>query len=123
MASRFSMTQHASLTLERWSQFTLDQQVVMIANEMNRASKVLGHGDDIRRKNAYERALSLVDLTIKANTGRGLRRELLRWRDLIAELYCRGASAPEEHAAAFRALLRFTPAAWRQIQYLAANGR
>ena len=29
------MTQHASLTLERWAAFSRDQQVLMIANEMN----------------------------------------------------------------------------------------
>jgi len=32
------MSQHAGLTEERWATFTLDQQILMIANEMNRAS-------------------------------------------------------------------------------------
>jgi hypothetical protein len=112
------MTQHAALTLERWSRFTLDQQVLMIANEMNRTSKFLGPGDEVRRRNAYERALALVDLTIEANPARGLRRELLRWRDLLAALYTGAAWCPEAHAAAFRALLRFTPAASRQLPHV-----
>lgn len=116
------MVQHAALTQERWSQFTLDQQILMIANEMNRSAKLLGPGDEIRRRNAYERALALVDLTIRAHAARGLRRELLRWRGLLAALYLEEAGAPEAHAAALRALLRFTPEASRQIPHVRAPG-
>jgi len=115
------MAQHAALTLERWGRFTLDQQIIMIANEMNRASKFLGPGDEVRRRYAYERALALVDLTIRANTARGLRRELLRWRDLLAALYTGVAGSSEEHAVALRALLRFTPAASRQIPHVSGT--
>lgn len=112
------MPQHAALTLERWSQFALDQQILMIANEMNRASKVLDPGDDVRRRNAYERVLTLADLTIQANASRGLRRELLRWRGLVAALYIGVTGAPKKHAAALRVLLLFTPAASRQIPHV-----
>jgi hypothetical protein len=48
---------------------------------------------------------------------RTLRRELLRWRDLVAAIYAGHADAPT-HGAAFRALLCFTPAAYRQIPYM-----
>ena len=70
------MTQHASLNAERWSAFSVDQQVLMIANE------------------------------------------LLRWRDLIAELYIAGHGNPTAHRAAFRALLQLRPHAARQIPLL-----
>ena len=47
-----------------------------------------------------------------------LRRELLRWRDLIAALY-RSAEADEAlHRAAFRCLLQLNPTAARQIPLL-----
>jgi len=49
--------QHASLTPERWSTFSLDQQILMIANEMNRASKLFAGGDRERLLGCYERAL------------------------------------------------------------------
>ena len=114
------MNQHAGLSPERWGQFTLDQQILMIANEMNRASKVLGPGNEARRRNAYERTLALTDLTIRINSARGLRRELLRWRGLIAELCLAPTGSAVEHAAALRALLRFTPVAARQIPFLGA---
>jgi len=47
-----------------------------------------------------------------------LRRELLRWRDLVAALYIAEAAEPDAHLEAFRCLLRFTPAASRQIPYI-----
>ena len=113
------MPHHASLSLERWSSFSIDQQTLMIANEMHRAGKLVGSDDVSRRLTSYERVLSLTDLTILAQPKRSLRRELLRWRDLIAELYVAAAPDPLRPAAAFRALLRFTPEASKQIAALA----
>jgi len=112
------MIQHAGLTLERWQTFTLDQQILMIGNEMNRASKLRKPEDRGRRANAYERVLYLTDLTIQANPRKGLRRELLRWRDLIATLFLEADAQPLANAAAFRALLLFTPEASRQIPHV-----
>jgi len=116
------MTQHSGLTLERWCSFTLDQQVLMIGNEMNRAGKFLGPGDGETRTGAYERALYLADLTIQAHARPGLRRELLRWRCLAAELFLGPAPDPKAHAEAFRALLWLTPEASRQIPHVLNDG-
>ena len=112
------MTQHATLTPDRWSKFSFDQQVLMIGNEMNRGRKQLGAKDASRLKNCYERVLRLVDLTIQVNSRYALRRELLRWRDVVAELYLAEESATQDFDAAFRCLLRFTPVASQQIPYL-----
>lgn len=111
-----SGTQHAGLTEERWRQFTLDQQILMIANGMHRAGKLLLPGDAARRSDSYERVLRLADLTVRATGRRGLRRELLRWRELVGELYLAGQPSAREHASAFRALLLITPTAAAQIQ-------
>ena len=110
--------QHASLSVKKWSLIPLDQQILMIANEMNRASKLLGPEDLGRRIGSYERILRLVDLTIETRKERGLRRELLRWREVIAALY--QTTAPERalHRVAFRCLLQLNPTAARQIPFL-----
>jgi hypothetical protein len=112
------VTQHATLSPERWSAFSLDQQILMIANEMNRAGKLTRPGDGDRRRSAYERVLNLTDLTIRVRTKRTFRREMLRWRDLVAEMYVAETTNPEAHASAFRALLRFTPEASKQLAAL-----
>lgn len=112
------MTQHSSLSPERWSGFGLDQQILMIGNEMNRAAKLMRPEDTGTRQRSYERILRLVDLTVEVQRNRSLRRELLRWRDLVAALYIRPEALPEEHKNAFRSLLLFTPASARQIPLL-----
>ena len=112
------MSQHASLTPERWASFTLDQQLLMIGNEMHRAGKLMGADDRLRLGHAYERALALTDLTILTHTQHGIRRELLRWRDLIARLYVEAAGHPVAHEQAFRALLLFSPETARQIPHV-----
>jgi hypothetical protein len=115
------VTQHASLTLERWREFSRDQQVLMIANEMNRAGRLFGPDDRGRLANAYERVLRLVDLTVEAQPSRSLRRELLRWRELAGALYIEPDE--ESHVALFRALLLLTPASARQVPLLLGERR
>ena len=109
------MAQHASLTLDRWLTFSFDQRILMIANEMHRAAKLTAPGDDERRRHAYERVLALTDLTIQAPSRPAARRELLRWRDLVAELYVRAQVDTPTHARLLTCLLRFTPEAARQL--------
>ena len=53
-----------------------------------------------------------------ARPARGLTRELLRWRDLIAQLYVSPARERDRHRQALRALLQLVPATARQIPYL-----
>jgi hypothetical protein len=107
--------QHGSLTLDRWLTFSFDQRILMIANEMHRASKLTTPGDDERRAHAYERVLALTDLTIQAPSRPAARRELLRWRDLVAELYVRREADASAHAGLLVCLLRFTTEAARQL--------
>jgi len=90
----------------------------MIANEMNRAMRLIRRDERASLQRAYERVLRLVDLTVITNARRGLRRELLRWRDLVAELYVSPDTDALAHARAFRCLLQLTPAASRQIPHV-----
>jgi len=110
--------QHASLTPERWAAFPLDQQILMIGNEMNRASKLVAPAKRELLLGSYERVLRLTDLTVQVQVKSSLRRELLRWRDLIAALYISPDPSPAAHRAAFRVLLQFTPTAAAQIPYV-----
>lgn len=112
------MSQHSALSPERWSGFPRDQQILMIGNEMNRASRLVSPADSEGLRRAYERVLRLVDLTVEVQKSRSLRRELLRWRDLVAALYVRPEPDPEGHRSAFRALLFLTPESARQIPLL-----
>lgn len=115
------MTQHDGLDAERWSRFDLDQQILMIGNEMNRLSAAIEDGRTDALRRGYERVLRLVDLTASGRTGPTFRRELLRWRDLAAELYLKESADRIGHRAAFRALLQMRPETAKQIAWLAAT--
>jgi hypothetical protein len=111
-------TQHGSLTPARWSGFSLDQQILMIGNEMNRASKLMTPELLESRQDSYECALRLVDLTVDVQESRSLRRELLLWREVMADLYLRQAAEPATHRMAFKLLLQLTPEAAKQVEAL-----
>jgi hypothetical protein len=115
--------QHATLSAERWSRIPVEHQILAVANEMNRASKLFAADNRDRLTNCYERILRLVDLTIETRTKPGLRRELLRWRDLAAELYLSPDPDHEQHEAAFKALLLLHPVAARQIPFVLGGSR
>ena len=72
------------------------------------------------RRLCYERVLRLVDLTVEVQSGRSLRKELLRWRELIAGMYIEPEPDPENHREAFQCLLLMTPESAEQIQYVCA---
>lgn len=115
------MTQHANLDPKRWARFTLDQQILMIGNEMNRAGRLMDPDDLTSLRRGYERVLSLTDLTAGVASGLGFRRELLRWRGLVAELYLAERADGPAHRATFRVLLQMRPVAAKQIPYLIAT--
>lgn len=110
--------QHADLTPERWARFSFDQQVLMVANEMNRATRLIEAEQWDHARRCYERVLNLVDLTATATTSSTRRRELLRWRDLAATLYLEEHPSGRAHREAIECLLRLTPAASAQIAFL-----
>jgi hypothetical protein len=110
--------QHASLTAERWSTFSLDQQILMIGNEMHRAAGLFAPADRERLIGCYERPLRLTDLTIATQSRPTLRRELMLWRGVVADLHASDAPSPSTHRQAFRVLLQFTPVAYAQTPYV-----
>jgi len=118
------MVQHSGLTQERWSSFSLLQQILMIGNEMNRAKRLFSPLDKTGLIFCYERVIYLTDLTVKSNPMRGLRKELLRWRDLVAEEYINLMSAEaimpdiNRHLKIFKSLLLLNPESAGQIPYL-----
>jgi len=110
--------QHSGMSPERWAQYPLEQQILMIGNEMNRAGKLVGPQDGDSRRRSYERVLALADLTIQTNRRPGLQRELLRWREWAGQLYVGPAADPSLHAALFRVLLLFTATSAVQTRVL-----
>ena len=114
------VSQHAGLSTQRWKSFTPTQQILMIANEMNRGQKMFDKNDIYGIKLSIERVLYLLDITIAINTSFGLRKELLRLRDLVAELYIIDKIELKEYKKIFKTLLLLNSESARQIPFVQA---
>ncbi len=86
---------HKNLDTKKWNKFSKSQQILMIANELNRAKNWIIKGDLDEVNNCYERAFELLDLTISLTTRKNLLKELLRFREIFALQYL-NAKNPED---------------------------
>ncbi len=80
---------HKNLTSEKWSKLSKKDQILNIAAELSRATHWLEKDDFESAKDCYERAFELVDLTLDDNRWKGNRRELARFREVLASFYIR----------------------------------
>jgi hypothetical protein len=78
---------HKNLTPEKWAVYSKGQQILMIANELNRANNWIKKNQLTEINQCYERAFELIDLTVEDSKWAGKVRELLRCREVIAEMY------------------------------------
>lgn len=79
---------HKGMTLEKWASKPVSWQVLSIVSEMARAEASLKNHLLEPFRASLERALELIDLTVDANlSNRGLMREMLRFRELLAAVY------------------------------------
>jgi len=83
----YKLALHKHLTLKKWERFGLKQQLLMIANELNRAQNWIEKNDTEEVNNCYERAMELLDLTIAMKYRKNRMRELLLAREVLAGLY------------------------------------
>ena len=83
----YKLKLHKNLDKEKWETFNKGQQILMIANELNRAKNWIIKGDLEEVNNCYERAFELLDLTISLTIKKNLLKELLRFREMLAIQY------------------------------------
>lgn len=83
----YQLKLHKNLDQQKWDSFAKDKQILMIANELNRAKNWIARGNPEEVTNCYERAIELLDLTISLTAKRNLLRELLRFRDVLCSQY------------------------------------
>jgi hypothetical protein len=109
------MSEEQTLTLERWKRFGLDQQILVIANEMHRGLHSMGPEQRASLQLVYERVLHMLGLTAAGAILRSERRELLRWKEVIGQLYLGEHSDAVQHREALKTLLQMRPALAGQV--------
>jgi hypothetical protein len=96
---------HQNLSPEKWSAQSVGRQVLNIASELNRAGNWIKKGDGSNVNLCYERAFELVDLTVADPKWKGRTRELLRFRETLAELYVNARKDGELNSLLFQTLV------------------
>ncbi|HTY60602.1 MAG TPA: hypothetical protein VMF59_17385 [Bacteroidota bacterium] len=78
---------HKSMDSGKWGRYPLERQILMIGSEFARAKNLQRdnfHGEVIQ---CYERAFELLDLCIMDPKWRPRLKELVRFREMLGELY------------------------------------
>lgn len=78
---------HKDLASGRWFTFSLIEQLAHIGSEVNRALSWIDKHDPVTARNAIDRALELLDLTIADSRWRFRLKELLRLRELLCDRF------------------------------------
>ena len=96
---------------QRFGSFPKHKQLLMVANELNRADHLT---DDPREyRNCLERALELMDLLTEDRRWLPALRELRRARELLAALYI--LAEPAGLQTHIRTLIQLDPVAWKML--------
>ena len=104
-----TFTHHKTLTKEKWAGYPFYKQILMIANEVNRAKNMISSGDKLETGKCYERAFELIDITASLLPRKNILKELLRLRELMSEVYIEQSYSRETNALIYSSLLSFSP--------------
>ncbi|PIP23151.1 MAG: hypothetical protein COZ91_03165 [Candidatus Nealsonbacteria bacterium CG_4_8_14_3_um_filter_39_7] len=95
------------MTSEKWQKLSKTEQILNIGAEFSRAKNWIQKNDEEYAISSLERAFELLDLTIDDKKWRRGLRELLRFREVLAEFYLEKKKNNEEFVKIFKTLLFF----------------
>lgn len=78
---------HTGLSSDKWRSFSVDKQILMIANELNRAKHWVEKKDFDKVHSCYERAFELIDLSVGVAENYSFLKEMLRLRERLGMAY------------------------------------
>ena len=89
----YPLIYHKNLTTDKLFSYPRHQQLLTIANELNRAQNALLKQDYDNAIHSWERAFELTDLTVGDPKNPNLMKELLRFRELLGEVFTKPDAA------------------------------
>lgn len=79
--------QHRELASGRWAKLSFAEQMANIGSEVERALNWKTKHNDIYFRNAFERALELMDLSLECAKGYAKLKELCRLREALLDYF------------------------------------
>jgi len=95
--------QHKNLTIEKWQKFTLMEQLSHIGSEIERTIKWKEKRNNSYSKQAFYRALELIDLTLQTPLAYHRLKEIARAR----EVFCDAVLGGKEYHSSLEDLDRY----------------
>lgn len=80
--------QHKALAAGRWQQMSFLEQMANIGSEVERAINWRAKQNNDYSRQAFERALELIDLTLESSAGFSRLKELTRVREAMSDFFC-----------------------------------
>lgn len=99
---------HKTMDSARWNHYPLERQILMIGSEFARAKNLLRDGVLGEAAQCYERAFELLDLCAMDPKWRPRLKELLRFREMLGELYLTVAAEDPRFMSMYRTLMNWT---------------
>lgn len=78
---------HKELAAGRWQKMPVCEQMANIGSEVERALNWRSKGNSANSRNAFERALELVDLTLESPSRYAQLKEIARLREAIVDYF------------------------------------
>jgi hypothetical protein len=109
----YPLVYQKGMTAEKWHGYPRFQQILSIANELNRAQNSLLKDNLEYAEHAWKRAFELTDLTLEDNLPQGLLKELLLFREMLGEVFI--SHDPIAHKKLINGLITLDAAAYRML--------
>jgi hypothetical protein len=113
----YKLKWHKNLTIEKWNNFGTTKQLLMIANELNRAEHSARKDDEKEVINALERAFELIDLTVSVTCKKNMVRELLIFREMLALQFIKKKKSGAEINSLQKVLLSLNEEAYKVLPH------
>ena len=110
-----TLKHHKNLTEDKWFAYSKAQQLLMIANELNRAKNWINKKNFQDVNLCYERAFELTDLTIADKKWQSRLKELLRFREYLAEQYIIKNKSTKINDQLYKGLISLTPESYNML--------
>jgi len=106
---------HKGLSEQKWFAYPRYKQILMIANELNRAANLIELGKFDQVNLCYERAFELTDLTSADIKWKGRLKELRRFREALGWNYVAAEKCPRLNEMLYKGLIQLSPEAYRLL--------
>ena len=99
---------HKSMDPEKWGRYPVERQILMIGSEFARAKNLLHAGLPDEVQQCFERAFELLDLCTTDPKWKPRTKELLRFREMLGELYLGCPPGDTRFMMMYRTLMSWT---------------